>query len=118
VLFVSDSSMPGLQMLKQVLEAIVHRPGSGCIRCIVNKYVTSHGPERARLCEILGTEQVWMIANDPSAYSAAFVSGSCLREAAPNSPALADIDHLARALFGTPIVPNPPRTGLRRLLRS
>jgi len=118
VVFVSDASVPSLQTLKQVLEALSHRAGAGRIRAVVNKFVAANGPEPARLCEMFGLEKVWTIANDLHAFSAAFTGGVSLREVTPNSAALADIDRLARGLFGPPIVLDLPRTVFHRLLRS
>ena len=50
--------------------------------------------------EVLGTRELYTVANDPAAFRKCLDNGTPLRREAPHSPALADVDRLAGCLLG------------------
>lgn len=114
VLLVSDTSIPALQTLKFVKDALTQRRGVGPVRVVVNRYGAKGDPDPSRLCEALAVPEVWTVAEDHRGFLAAMNAGTPLRADAQSSPALADFDRLARALFGLPTVVDPPRSAFTR----
>lgn len=114
VILVSDASVPGLEALRLVRDAVVSRRGSGPVRLIVNKYSTVNSPGLERMKEALKAERIWTIAEDGQAFSAAANKGGSLRMHDPLSPALADIDLFLSDIIGARIIADPTDSHGRR----
>jgi len=114
ILLVSDLSIPGLQTLRVVKDAIAKLRGAGPIRVVVDKFVKREGLDPAKLCSALGVDHVWTVADDQRAFIAVGDAGVPLHADAQASPSLFDFDTLATSLFGPPTLPAMPRSAFTR----
>jgi pilus assembly protein CpaE len=114
VLLVSNLSLPALQTLRIVKDAITQLRGAGPVRVVIDKFVKREGLEPARLCTALGVEHVLTVAEDQRAFLAVEDAGVPLPVDAPSSPSVTDLELLGTSLFGPPVVPAPPRSAFPR----
>jgi pilus assembly protein CpaE len=100
VVLVGEQRIPAVRNVQLVLESLGRSEAGGKRYFAVNRYDHSLEGFTARdLEKLLGTSRVVTMANDPARVTQALNRGQALREAAPNSPVLADVRALARALF-------------------
>ncbi|CAN5294935.1 hypothetical protein BH11PLA2_BH11PLA2_28710 [soil metagenome] len=116
IIFVSNTSIRGLQTLQDVLTVMAQRPGAGRVHAVVNRYSTPDGPDTGRICQKLEMDKIWTIALDASGFAKSEDLGVPLREAAANSSTLLDVKNLAVGIFGPPVVLDSKRTMFSRLL--
>ena len=101
VLLVAQQSVASVHALKQLRELLVekHCPASQLV--VLNRYHPDLKDFRAeRVRDLLGLPEVFTVRNDWVGVMAAQNNGRLLRQEAPNSPTLADIDALAARLLG------------------
>jgi pilus assembly protein CpaE len=105
------SSLRGLRLLHETLA----RRGSACIpHVVINRYNAKFSEfSVASVQKSSGWKRISTVANDYKGVVAAVNHGLVLRQAAPSSPALADIESLAREILGLGDV---ERRGLRHHL--
>jgi pilus assembly protein CpaE len=101
VVLVGEQAVPSLHDLELVSETLRLDYGIRVTYPVINRY----DPRKpnlhvSRLAEVLHEPHLLTIANDNAAASAALDNGRPLQLQAPNSPALRDIDALARLLLG------------------
>ncbi|MBA4192495.1 MAG: hypothetical protein C0467_31385 [Planctomycetaceae bacterium] len=116
VLLVSDLSIPGLQTLRVVKEAITQLRGAGPVRVVIDKFVKREGLDPTKLCGALGVDHVWTVAEDQRAFQAVGDAGVPLHADAQASPSLYDFDRLATGIFGPPTLPALSRSAFTRWL--
>ncbi len=118
VLLVGVQSVASVRALRTVRDLLVREEGLQAIEVVVNRHDASlPGFEAGRLAELLGVPAVWTVADDDAALTAAANHGRPLREAAPHSPAAADVRRLATAALGTQAPPTPARPPMQAARR-
>jgi pilus assembly protein CpaE len=125
LVLVAEQSVPSLRALSYMRERLEQDGISKPQTLVINRY----NPLRkefmvTHLQRLLQTPQLVTIANDYATVSTALNEGHPLREHAPKSPVLSDIDNLARLLINPgrpetkPAVAPQKRHYLRRLVRA
>lgn len=110
ILLVGQQSVPSLHDLKLVNEAIHEEGGSAVCHLVIDHFdPTDEQFTLKRLQEVFPEQRLWSVANDIPAFKAAMNEGKVLRQQAPHSRALRDIDALTRALLDVndPLSPAP-----------
>jgi Flp pilus assembly CpaE family ATPase len=122
VIIVGEQSVPGVRALKTVRDTIKKVEGVGEQFLVINRYDSKRSDFTCKhLQELLGAGKIYTIANDWSNFTEASNNGRLLRAQNSHSPALRDIDALARVLLG---LEEPATLGwrlpkfLRRLVSS
>jgi pilus assembly protein CpaE len=109
VVLVGEQAVPSLHDLELVRETLRLDYGIRATYPVINRYdPRKPNLQVSRLAEVLHAPHLLTIANDNAAVSAALDNGRPLQLQAPNSPALRDIDALARLPLG---VANPAAGG-------
>ena len=104
VVFVAEPNPASLRSLHLVLE-MLNQAGEGRgdypVYVVLNRYDSRNSDvEPRRIQELLRVRRLYTVGNDYTAIRAALNGGQTLRAQAPRSKALADIDRLARILYG------------------
>jgi Flp pilus assembly CpaE family ATPase len=115
VVLLGEQTVPSVRSLKMIHLSLVHdqrqRLRDLVKHVVINRYDPRvKGFDIARLREVLDVPSVMTIADDPNV-RAAVNSGRPLRQEAPKSAALADVDKLADVLV-------PPEDGQKKRVRS
>jgi pilus assembly protein CpaE len=101
VVLVGEQSIASIRSLKLMLDALSHGANSANIHIVINRYDSAmEGLAVANLMKTLGTQRVQTIPDDRPSVLAAANEGKLLRQAAPQSPVAAGIDHLVASLLG------------------
>jgi pilus assembly protein CpaE len=117
VVLVAEPTVPAVQALKTIHDAIKQRDPSLAQILVVNRYRRgSELPER-QIKSALGVSELFTITADPANFTAALNRGCLLRQVAPQSPALADLRRLAEIVLGPSAPPPAPRRGWFARLR-
>lgn len=112
VVIVAEQKVTSIYALKMVLGELEKRQLLATPTVVINRYSTGiEGLSGRHIEEILGLSNLMTIANDHAAIITAENQGHLLRVQSPHSPALADIDALAREVMG--LEPPPSRWTLR-----
>ena len=123
-MLVAEQAVPSLRALTYVRERLSEDEGFRRQTLVINRYNASkEGFNVTHLQRLLRTPQLVTIASDYPSVSASHNEGRPLRQQAPGSRVLADIDRLAGMLVSTGPEAGagaqpPPRKRLRRLVRS
>ncbi len=104
VVFVSEPNPTSLRSLHLVLE-MLNQAGEGRgdypVHVVLNRCDSRNADiDPRRVQELLRVRRLYTVGNDYNAIRAALNAGQTLRAQAPRSKALADIDRLARILYG------------------
>lgn len=121
VLLVVQLSLPCLANAKKLIDTFQEAdPGTAAkINVVVNRHLSKSEISVAEAEEILGRRVFARIENDYAGTLTAINQGKSLREVAPKSMALRDIEAMARRLSGPPPAGPGKRTGLlSKLLRG
>jgi pilus assembly protein CpaE len=100
LILVADQTVPGIQSLTVVRDTLQRREINAEQFIVINRFNPSMKDlTKDYLCHYLQVPQIYTVANDYPAFSAAIESGQPLREKSPHSRALTDLDHLAEELL-------------------
>jgi Flp pilus assembly CpaE family ATPase len=104
IVLVSEPNPPALRALHLVLELLGRgdgMPEDATVHVVLNRYDARNTDlELKKIQELLRLPRVHTVANDYTAVRGALNSGVVLRAKAPRSRALADVDKLARLIYG------------------
>ncbi len=122
VVLVAEQAVPSLRALTYVRERLNEEEGFRRQTLVINRYnPNKEGFNVTHLQQLLRTPQLVTIGSDYPAVSASHNEGRPLRQQAPGSRVLADIDRLAAMLVSTgeaPSAANAPRKRLGQVVRS
>ena len=100
VVLVGEQRIPAIRNIQLVLDTLGRQDSGQKLHMVINRYDRKiQGFTAAELAKLLHLPFVLTVVNDPTQVSAALNQGLPLREAAPNSPVLADVKTLTRSLF-------------------
>jgi len=125
VVLVGEQKIPSIRTLKLVCEALNRIEGVRKLHIVINRYdprMPGFGADRLKA--LLEVTELLTVCNDYASVMASINHGRPLRQEAPKSPALADMDNLVHALLGetrpAPAAPKKaaPVSGLTKLIRS
>ncbi|MFL5330578.1 MAG: CpaE family protein [Gemmataceae bacterium] len=100
VVLVGEQKIPSIRTLKLVCEALERVDALKKLHIVINRYdprLPGFGAERLK--NLLCTDELLTIGNDFASVMAAINHGRPLRQEAPRSPALGDIDKVVRTLL-------------------
>jgi pilus assembly protein CpaE len=101
VVLVGEQKIPSIRTLKLVCEALSRIDGARKLHIIINRYdPRMPGFAADRLKSLLEVEEILTVCNDYAAVMASINHGRPLRQEAPRSPALADINRVVQTLIG------------------
>jgi pilus assembly protein CpaE len=101
VVLVGEQKIPSIRTLKLVCEALSRIDGARKLHIIINRYdprMPGFGADRLKT--LLEVEDLLTVCNDYAAVMASINHGRPLRQEAPRSTALADIDKIVQTLLG------------------
>src|SRR5439155_2888497 len=101
VVLVGEQKIPSIRTLKLVCEALARVDGARKLHIIINRYdprMPGFGAERLKT--LLEVSNLMTICNDYAAVMASINHRRPLRQEAPRSPALADINKVVTTLLG------------------
>lgn len=100
LVLVADQTVPGIQALSMVRDTLQRREVNAEQFIVINRFDSSVKDLTGDyLRSYLQVPQIYTVVNDYAAFSTAIESGNSLREKAPRSKALTDLDHLAQELL-------------------
>lgn len=103
VVLVGAQSVSSVRTLKMFRDLLLREEGIQALRVVINRYEPAlPGFDARRLAELLRVPRLVTVANDFPSILAAANRGKPLRQAAPQSPVLADVAALAADLLGAP----------------
>jgi pilus assembly protein CpaE len=126
VVLVGEQKIPSIRTLKLVCEALSRLDGVRELHIIINRYdprIPGFGADRLKA--LLEVPELLTVCNDYAAVMASINHGRPLRQEAPRSPALADLNRVVQALLGAPEAPaaakghpkvQAPKRGLSRFI--
>ncbi|MCS6851473.1 MAG: hypothetical protein NZ700_09945 [Gemmataceae bacterium] len=113
IVVVAEQTVPSIHALQLFCDTLQSRSGFGPLFPVLNHYHPGlAGFDAQQLQQRLKLPRIWTVADDRHQVTEAINNGRTLRQQAPRSPVLADIDRLAAALLNIP-EPPPIETGLR-----
>ena len=120
VVLVAEQAVPSLRALTYVREKLDQDEGFRRQTLVINRYnPAKEGFTVSHLQRLLRTPQLMTVANDYLAVSASLNEGRPLREQAPKSAVLADLNKLASLLIGSgPPEQDTAKPKLRRGFRQ
>src|SRR5205823_10724105 len=102
VVLVGEQKIPSIRTLKLVCEALSRIDGARKLHIIINRYdprMPGFGADRLKA--LLEVEDILTVCNDYAAVMASINHGRPLRQEAPKSPALADLNRVVQQLLGS-----------------
>ncbi|HYV40086.1 MAG TPA: hypothetical protein VE988_30650 [Gemmataceae bacterium] len=100
VVLVGEQTIPSVRSLKMVRDTFAPSQAATSVHALLNRYDKDvKGFKVADLQPVLEAPMLYTVARDNAAIKEAVNQGKTLRQSAPQSPALADIDALASALL-------------------
>jgi pilus assembly protein CpaE len=112
IILVGEQKIPSIRTLKLACEALERVDGLKKLHIVINRYdarMPGFGADRLR--NLLGRGELLTVANDYGSVMASINHGRPLRQESPRSPALVDVEKLARTVLNlgdAPGVPVPP----------
>src|SRR5262249_35231718 len=101
VVLVGEQKIPSIRTLKLVCEALSRIDGARKLHIIINRYdprMPGFGADRLK--QLLEVPELLTVCNDYAAVMASINHGRPLRQEAPRSPALADVNKIVQILLG------------------
>jgi len=111
VVLVADHSVPSVQALKVVADAITERAAGIRQHFVINRFDPGAGELTAQqLADLFPASKLWFVPDERPAFRAALNAGRCLRQAAPRCGAIPVVAELTRTALGLK-GGQPDRTG-------
>lgn len=100
IVLVGEQKIPSVRTLKLVCEALERVDELRKLHIVINRYdAKMPGFAADRLKNLLGRGELLTVANDYGSVMASINHGRPLRQESPRSPALADVERLARTIL-------------------
>ena len=119
VVLVGEQKIPSIRTLKLVCEALSRIDGVRKLHIIVNRYdprMPGFGADRLK--GLLEVNDLLTVCNDYASVMASINHGRPLRQEAPRSPALADVNRIVSALLGVSETPAPRSSAPKEEVKS